>query len=146
MKWTQKRLRYDAGIARAREAGWNPGVYKALSRALAKSGPLYGHLVAILTGAGFSEARVNSVFGEEAGECPPPCSCGHVEGGTWDHIMWRCPRYAHLRELDRPEDNLAARVGWPSYPEGTGFHKAQLRQIVARARQMATIRQAHVQG
>eukprot|EP00969_Alexandrium_andersonii_P217414 9603797-Alexandrium_andersonii.AAC.1 len=25
MKWTQTSLRYDAGIARAREAGWNPG-------------------------------------------------------------------------------------------------------------------------
>eukprot|EP00969_Alexandrium_andersonii_P127565 5639029-Alexandrium_andersonii.AAC.1 len=58
LKWAGESLGRDAGLARTTGATWQHAAFTAASRLIRRKPQLANRLIAVLPGAGFSDARV----------------------------------------------------------------------------------------
>ncbi|CAK0858689.1 unnamed protein product [Prorocentrum cordatum] len=105
-----------------------------------QSGALGSHALAVLTGAMWSDARLDVAMGRE----PRPCSdCPSGEVPDVVHHWWRCDRWAGRRRgIATPRSALARRMGWPEEAlQGADARRAWRKQL----EYMAGVRQSLVE-
>ncbi|CAK0812995.1 unnamed protein product [Prorocentrum cordatum] len=106
-----------------------------------QSGALGSHALAVLTGAMWSDARLDVAMGRE----PRPCSdCPSGEVPDVVHHWWRCDRWAGRRRgIATPRSALARRMGWPEEAlQGADARRAWRKQL----EYMAGVRQSLVEA
>eukprot|EP00969_Alexandrium_andersonii_P300049 13264238-Alexandrium_andersonii.AAC.1 len=82
-------------------------------------------MIAILSGSVFSEGCFRVTLGRSGMRTCHRCGMEVIP--LCGHVVWACPRFG--REYGRPQDSLAARIGWPARPEGLAWNVRDLNEV-----------------